>query len=96
MLEHDNILRRTAFKDRMGLSIEYNIDELLAKSVNFNDMPEEARLLWAHKNKQKPTKTAKVDKLIPLVLITSSPAVSYVQDTKRGWYQAGLFELAAA
>lgn len=47
--EHDEILRRTAFKDRQGLTLDYSIDDLIGKSVSFADLPQEARKLWAHK-----------------------------------------------
>ena len=47
--EHDEILRRTAHKDRTGLSLEYDIDSLLAMSVSFADLPDGARGLWQHK-----------------------------------------------
>lgn len=45
-LEHDYILRRTEFKDRLGLSYEYKIDDLLAKSVAGSEMPPSAQAAW--------------------------------------------------
>ncbi|MEC4720437.1 phosphoadenosine phosphosulfate sulfotransferase [Noviherbaspirillum sp. CPCC 100848] len=47
--EHDEFLRRTAFKDRHGLTLEYDIDALLKRSISFNQLPDEARKAWAHK-----------------------------------------------
>jgi len=45
----DQTLRRTALKHRMGLSYDYKIDEVLAKSVRYAEMPPEARKVWRHK-----------------------------------------------
>ena len=45
----DEILRRTAHKDSLGLGCEYNIEELVAKSVRFADLPETARKAWSNK-----------------------------------------------
>lgn len=42
-------LRRTAMKDRLGLTFEYDISELLNRSVRFAEMPHEARLAWGGK-----------------------------------------------
>lgn len=76
---HDNILRRTAFKDALGLSISYDVDALLARSVEFDAMPESAQQLWAHK-KSKPKKVklkpeSKVSrKVIPVKVVVPSPA----------------------
>ena len=47
--EHDEICRRTAFKDRLGLTLEYDIHDLLAKSISFADLPPKARKAWGHK-----------------------------------------------
>lgn len=47
--EHDEILRRTAFKDRIDLTLDYDIDQLLVKTVAFADLPQEAREAWQHK-----------------------------------------------
>ncbi|MCL4682359.1 MAG: phosphoadenosine phosphosulfate reductase family protein [Rhodocyclaceae bacterium] len=49
LAKHDEILRRTAFKDRIGLGRDYDIDALLARSVAFNELPAAARKAWAHK-----------------------------------------------
>ena len=49
LMEHDNILRRTAFKDRLGFTYNYAIADLLDKSVEFDAMPYEAQAEWMHK-----------------------------------------------
>lgn len=48
-IKHDEILRRTAYKDRLGLTLGYDIKELLAKSVRYSELPKEARDAWAKK-----------------------------------------------
>ena len=45
----DIALRRTALKDRLGLTLDYKIEDLLAKSCRFADMPPEARAVWGKK-----------------------------------------------
>lgn len=47
--KHDEILRRTAHKDRLGLCMDYDINDLLSRSVRFADMPKEARQKWSPK-----------------------------------------------
>ncbi|KDR28482.1 phosphoadenosine phosphosulfate reductase family protein [Caballeronia zhejiangensis] len=47
--EHDEIARRTDFKDRMGLNLNYDIESLLGRAVRYGDMPESARAAWSHK-----------------------------------------------
>lgn len=47
--EHDRILRRTAFKDRHGLTYDYDIQRLLEKSLPYGSLPEEAQEAWGHK-----------------------------------------------
>jgi len=48
--EHDAALRRSAFKHRLGLSLEYDIQDLLDKSVSYANLPDdETRLAWKHK-----------------------------------------------
>lgn len=49
VMEHDETLRRTAFKHRLGFSLDYEIPDLLAKSVSYAELPPEARLIWKHK-----------------------------------------------
>lgn len=47
--EHDEIARRTAYKDRLGLTLDYSIDDLLKQSIGFTDLPPDARKAWGHK-----------------------------------------------
>lgn len=47
--KHDEILRRTALKDRLGLTLEYDIEQLLGQATRFADLPEEARKAWSKK-----------------------------------------------
>lgn len=48
-LEHDMFCRRTEHKQRLGLTINYKIDDLLAKTVSFAALPDEARKAWSFK-----------------------------------------------
>jgi hypothetical protein len=41
--------RRTAFKDRHGLTLEYELETLLGQSVSFADLPREALRAWGGK-----------------------------------------------
>jgi DNA sulfur modification protein DndC len=59
--EHDEILRRTAFKDRLGLTLDYELDDLLAKTVSFADLPQDAYRAWGHKGT---TETAQTELLL--------------------------------
>lgn len=45
----DEVLRRTAWKSMHGLCVDYSIDDLLARSVRFADLPPKARSAWRHK-----------------------------------------------
>lgn len=45
----DETLRRTAMKDRLGLTLNYKVEDLLAQSVCFADLSPEARKAWQHK-----------------------------------------------
>lgn len=47
--KHDEILRRTAFKDREGLTLSYDIDRLIHKSIPFSQLPAKAAQAWARK-----------------------------------------------
>jgi len=47
--DHDDKLRRTAFKDREGLTLGVDVDALLARAVRYADLPGAARKAWAHK-----------------------------------------------
>lgn len=44
--EHDMVARRTAFKDRHGLTMEYDLDDLLKQTVGFAELPPEAASAW--------------------------------------------------
>lgn len=46
-VQHDLFARRTAFKDRMGLTLDYDINALLAKTVAFSELPPEAAREWS-------------------------------------------------
>lgn len=61
--EHDEVCRRTAYKDRLGLTLEYDIDELLKKSVSFMDLPDSARKAWSHKGSTETSQTSFLDVL---------------------------------
>ncbi|SDD59075.1 hypothetical protein SAMN05216345_111175 [Cupriavidus sp. YR651] len=45
--EHDDIARRTAFKDRLGLTDNYDLRSVLAQSVSFEDLPQAGRAGWS-------------------------------------------------
>lgn len=45
----DEILRRTAWKSQQGLCVDYSIEDLLARSVRYADLPGAARAAWRHK-----------------------------------------------
>lgn len=45
----DEMLRRSAHKESIGLGFDFNIDELVAKSVRFADLPVTAREAWSAK-----------------------------------------------
>ncbi|WP_425953253.1 phosphoadenosine phosphosulfate sulfotransferase [Ralstonia pseudosolanacearum] len=47
--EHDEFCRRTSHKDRLGLTLDYDIDHLISLSVGFADLPPEARMAWGGK-----------------------------------------------
>lgn len=42
-------LRRSALKDRLGLTLEYDLDKLLKMAVRFSELPDEARKAWGSK-----------------------------------------------
>lgn len=48
-LKHDEVARRTDFKDRLGLNLGHDDEQLLAYGVRFSELPEEARRARAHK-----------------------------------------------
>ncbi|MCA3184081.1 DNA sulfur modification protein DndC [Cupriavidus metallidurans] len=45
-VEHDDIARRTAFKDRLGLTDAYDVRDVLARSVPPEALPGRAREAW--------------------------------------------------
>lgn len=47
--KHDEICRRTSFKDRLGLTLDYDLTALLDKTVAFAELPADARAEWDHK-----------------------------------------------
>lgn len=44
--EHDEIARRTAYKDRLGLTLGYYVDALRKRAVGFDDLPAAAQAGW--------------------------------------------------
>lgn len=94
LLEHDQILRRTAFKDSLGLSYEYDLQALMGQTISFAELPEDAQEAWAHKDEGK-KKAAKVLKL-KQVGEKAEPEVAAEPDTDQGWCQTDLFDLMAA
>jgi DNA sulfur modification protein DndC len=61
--EHDEVCRRTAYKDRLGLTLDYDINDLLTKSVSFADLPDAARKAWSHKGSTETSQTSFLDVL---------------------------------
>lgn len=47
--KHDEIARRTDFKDRLGLNLEADINAVMRRAVRYADMPEHARAVWSNK-----------------------------------------------
>lgn len=47
--EHDDIARRTDFKDRLGLTLDYDVADLLDRAVRYGALPAPARVAWGHK-----------------------------------------------
>ena len=52
LAKHDEVLRRTAYKDRLGLTLDYSVDDLLARAVSFEDLPVEAQRAWRPAKKE--------------------------------------------
>lgn len=48
-MEHDMFARRTAYKDRHGLTLEYSVDALLEQTISFAELPPEAARVWGGK-----------------------------------------------
>ncbi|WP_323745065.1 3'-phosphoadenosine 5'-phosphosulfate sulfotransferase [Noviherbaspirillum malthae] len=46
---HDEALRRTAFKDRLGLTLNYDIDDLVGRSIPYVELPAAAQGAWKDK-----------------------------------------------
>lgn len=46
--EHDEVCRRTAFKDQHGLTLDYDIDRLTSRAISFAQLPRAGRSAWAH------------------------------------------------
>ncbi|MGO4660108.1 hypothetical protein AB4Z34_35950 [Ensifer sp. 2YAB10] len=46
--EHDAVCRRTAFKDRLGLTLEYDLGQLRSLAVEYAELPKGAQLAWSH------------------------------------------------
>lgn len=46
---HDEVARRTAWKDLHGLTLNYSITDLCARSVRYASLPVDARAAWASK-----------------------------------------------
>lgn len=44
--KHDEVLKRTSFKDRHGLTLEYSLPDLLARAVPFEELPVAAQHAW--------------------------------------------------
>jgi 3'-phosphoadenosine 5'-phosphosulfate sulfotransferase (PAPS reductase)/FAD synthetase len=65
-LEHDMFCRRTEHKQRLGLTIDYDIDALVAKTVSFAAMPNDARKAWAHKASTATAQTDLWDEVHPM------------------------------
>src|SRR3546814_21019821 len=47
--DHDSRLRRTEFKDRLGIGFDADIDQLLDMSIPYAQLDESAKQAWAHK-----------------------------------------------
>ncbi|WP_318828385.1 phosphoadenosine phosphosulfate reductase domain-containing protein [Burkholderia cepacia] len=48
-LKHDEVARRTDFKDRLGLNLGHDVEQLAARCVRFGQLPDDARQAWGHK-----------------------------------------------
>lgn len=52
LAKHDEVLRRTAFKDRVGLTMEYSVRDLLERAVTFAELPAGAKAAWKPETKR--------------------------------------------
>lgn len=50
--KHEEVLRRTAYKDHLGLTLDYSVDDLLARAVAFEDLLLEAQMAWRPPKKE--------------------------------------------
>lgn len=50
--EQDEIARRTAFKDRLGLTLSYDLKDVFAGSVPFEDLPAAAAAHWGSQSNE--------------------------------------------
>jgi 3'-phosphoadenosine 5'-phosphosulfate sulfotransferase (PAPS reductase)/FAD synthetase len=48
--EHDEICRRTQWKDRNGMTLDYSVPDLLSRSISFTELPPAAAKAWSHKS----------------------------------------------
>lgn len=62
-VEHDLFARRTAYKDRRGLTLEYDLDHLLSQTVGFAELPPEAARAWGVKATNETAQTSFVSVL---------------------------------
>jgi len=44
--EHDEIARRTAYKDRLELTLDYDVGALRSRAASFEDLPASSQLAW--------------------------------------------------
>jgi hypothetical protein len=75
LAKHDEVLRRTAYKDSLGLTLDYSIEDLLAQTVAFGDLPDDAKLAWSEPKKGKKRDGAAEEPFAPLQ-IAASPAAT--------------------
>lgn len=59
LAKHDEVLRRTAYKDSLGLTLDYSVEDVLAHTVAFEDLPAAAQLAWSAPKKPKKEKKGK-------------------------------------
>lgn len=62
---HDDFARRTTFKDRAGLTLDYSIRDLLAKTVPFSALPSDAIRAWSGKATTETAQTDMYEDLAP-------------------------------
>jgi DNA sulfur modification protein DndC len=54
--KHDEVLKRTAFKDRLGATLDYDVNALLKKAIPFSELPEAARRYGPTRRRRTPHK----------------------------------------